>query len=138
MRFFLDNCLSPHQADALGALSLYDSPTHVVNHLKDVFVNRRNIPDEEWLPALSAQGEWIVVSGDLRIFKSRLLRKVWVDAKLTTFFLGKGWMNQQFWTQSWWMVRWWPEIIKVAGAVDAGSGFEVPAKPQGKFQQLRA
>jgi hypothetical protein len=34
----------------------------------------RNIPDEQWMPELSKQGDWVVVSGDTRIFKSPLLR----------------------------------------------------------------
>lgn len=92
MKFFLDNCLSPHHATALHALSAHDECE--VRHLAEVF-DKRNTPDEEWLPELSRQGGWIVVSGDLRIFKSPQLRQVWVESKLTAFFLGKGWMNQR-------------------------------------------
>ena len=132
MNFFLDNCLSPHQAKALNALSEMDG--HKVVHLKEEFA--RNTPDEVWIPALAKQGEWVIVSGDMRIFKSRLLRQVWRDAKLTTFFLGKGWMNQGFWDQAWWLVRWWPRILQQAELVERGAGFEVPAKPQGKLTSL--
>jgi hypothetical protein len=93
VRFFLDNCLSPYQARALNSLSETDG--HKVVHLMEEFP--RNTPDEVWIPRLAAKGEWIIVSGDMRIFKSRLLRQVWMEARLTTFFLGKGWMNQVFW-----------------------------------------
>jgi PIN domain-containing protein len=132
LRLFLDNCLSPHQAKALDALSETDG--HKVVHLKEKFA--RNTPDEVWIPQLASQGEWVIVSGDMRIFKSRLLRQVWRDAKLTTFFLGKGWMNQAFWDQAWWLVRWWPRILQQAEVAGQGTGFEVPAKPQGKLTPL--
>ena len=134
MRFFLDNCLSPHHAIALHALSVHDQCE--VRHLAEVF-EKRNTPDEERLPKLSEQGGWVVVSGDLRILKSPQLRQVWIESKLTAFFLGKGWMNQRFWTQAWWLVRWWPQIVNQASLVVPGSGFEVPAKPSGKFTPLR-
>lgn len=73
----------------------------------------------------------------MRIFKSRQLKQVWLDARLTTFFLGKGWMNQTFWEQAWWLVRWWPSILREAKLVKRGTGFEVPAKPHGKLVLLR-
>lgn len=134
MRFFLDNCLSPQYAKALDALSEPDG--HEVRHLRDLF-EPRNIADEEWLSALSRKGDWVVVSGDMRIFKSPQLRQIWIDSRLTTFFLGRGWMNQSFWEQSWWLVRWWPHILDQAALVVRGTGFEVPAKPSGKFRTLR-
>jgi hypothetical protein len=133
LRFFLDNCLSPHYAKALDSLSL--SEKCPVFHLSNVF-NARNIPDEQWLPELSKQGDWVIVSGDMRIFKSPLLRQIWIESRMTTFFLGKGWMNQSFWEQAWWLVRWWPHIIEQAKLMEAGTGFEIPAKSQGKFKLL--
>lgn len=133
MRFFLDNCLSPRHAKALDSLSLSEGCS--VSHLSDVF-STRNIPDEQWLPDLSKQGDWVVVSGDMRIFKSPHLRQIWVESRMTTFFLGKGWMNQVFWEQAWWLVRWWPKIISQARFVDVGTGFEIPARSHGTFKLL--
>jgi hypothetical protein len=133
VRFFLDNCLSPVQAKALHVLS--EPEGHLVRHLSEEF-EERNTADEVWLPALSKQGDWVVVSGDLRIFKSPQLRKVWTESKLTTFFLGKGWTNQRFWEQAWWLVRWWPLIVEQSGLVVPGTGFVIPAKSAGKFKPL--
>lgn len=134
MKFFLDNCLSPYQARALH--SLCEMEGHEVVHLMEEFP-RRDVPDDVWLPELARRGDWIVVSGDMRIFKSRQLKQVWLDARLTTFFLGKGWMNQAFWEQAWWLVRWWPHILRQARLVERGTTVEVPAKPHGKFVLLR-
>lgn len=132
MRFFLDNCLSPRQAQALHALS--DIEGHDVAHLRDRFPPAT--PDEEWLAALSHDGPWVVISGDMRIFKLPQLREVWRQAKLTTFFLKKGWMHQPFWDQTWWLVRWWPKLMQAADLVEQGTGFVVPAKPTGKLERL--
>jgi hypothetical protein len=106
-----------------------------VSHLSDVFT-RRNTPDEEWLAELSVQGNWVVVSGDMRIFKSPHRKQIWLESKLTAFFLAKGWMNQEFWTQAWWLVRWWPQVIEQARLMESGTGFEIPAKSHGKFRLL--
>jgi hypothetical protein len=130
VRFFLDNNLCPAFAPALTSLSKQEGCEVV--HLSEKFP--RNIKDEDWLPALSREGGWVVVSGDLRIFKLPHLRAAWVNSKLTTFFLAKGWMNKPLWDQAWWLVRWWPDIMKQASLVTAGYGFEVPAKPVGKLK----
>ena len=37
------------------------------------------------IPALAGRGPWVIISGDTRIFRSRHLREVWQQAKLTTF-----------------------------------------------------
>lgn len=132
MRFFLDNNLSPAFAKALTELSHQEK--HTVTHLRDKFPP--STPDQVWLPALSAEGDWVVVCGDLRIFKSPHLRTIWIDSRLTTFFLASGWMHQKLWDQAWWLVRWWPSIMSQAALVPAGYAFEVPAKPAGKLRPL--
>jgi PIN domain-containing protein len=130
VKFFIDNNLCPAFAPALTSLSAQEGCT--VTHLSERF--KRNIKDEEWLPILSSEGDWVVVSGDLRIFKLPHLRAIWIGSKLTTFFLAKGWTNKPFWEQAWWLVRWWPAIMKQAELVTPGFGFEVPAKPIGKLR----
>lgn len=129
MRFFLDNNLSPRYATALS--DLFDCS---VTHLSSKFP--RSTPDEEWLPALSSEGDWVVVSGDRRIYKSPHLRQVWIASKLTTFFLGSGWLHQRLDEQAWWLVRWWPKIVTQAEQIQPGTGFQIPAKPSGKFKLL--
>ena len=133
MRFILDNNLSPIHALALNALSSREGCE--VHHISEVFP-RRDIPDENWLPALSHQGDWVVVSADMNIFKSPHLRQVWIESKLTTFFLHKGWLHQKFWDQAWWFTRWWPTFIEQARIMEAGTAFEVPSKSQGKLRLL--
>ena len=58
-------------------------------------------PDHEWLRDLSQEREWVVISGDVRIYKTPQLQKVWRSAQLTTFFLQPAWERQKFWEQAW-------------------------------------
>ena len=132
MRFFLDNCLSPAFADALHGLSERDG--HEVTHLRRKF--DAGAKDEMWLAALGVEGDWIVVSGDHRIVKKPHLRKVWLEAKLTTFFMVDSFQNLKFWLQIRHLVRWWPDIVEVAGRVAPGAGFTVPLRSS-RMEQVR-
>lgn len=127
MKFILDNNLSPVHAQALDPYSRAEGCE--VHHLRDKFDQSGDErKDEYWLPALSKEGGWIVVSGDIRIFKNPQLRKVWIDSKLTTFFLAKGWTNIEPWDQGWRLMRWWPQIIAAARLAQAEARFEVPVR----------
>lgn len=65
MRVLVDNNISPKIARALNELF---SPIHEVVALRDKFST--NTPDEEWITALSADGHWVVISGDRRITRN--------------------------------------------------------------------
>lgn len=134
MRFLLDNNLSPRLAEALRALAAPDGDE--VYHLKERFP--RNAKDVEWIGKLGAEGDWIVISGDLRIWKTKHEREALRKAKITTFFLGKSWRNWKFWDMAWRLVRWWPFISAQARMVQPGAIFEIPLNVgrQGKFKQI--
>lgn len=132
MRFFLDHCISHRLAPSLSALSELDG--HEVVALKTKFP--ADAPDEEWLLGLAAEGEWVVVSGDSRIYRNAQRRKVWQQARLTTFFWQPAWVHQSYWDKAWRMVRWWPEITHMASYVARGSGFSVPYSISGKLKPI--
>jgi hypothetical protein len=124
VKFFVDNCLAPAFARALGALSEPDG--HQVIHLSEKFP--RNVPDATWIKALAHEGDWIIISGDLRITRNAHERAAWNESKLLAFFLAKGWMNIEFWDQASRLVHWWPRIVDQAGKVAPPGGFIVPFK----------
>lgn len=134
MRFFLDNNLALQHADALHAYSVAEG--HAVVPLRAMFPP--NVKDQQWLSSLARESGWIVVSGDLRIFKSPQLKEVWSRSGLTTFFLASGWINLRVWEQAWRLVRWWPQVIQAAALVDAGARFVIPLRwGPGKLKALR-
>jgi PIN domain-containing protein len=123
LRFFFDNTLALAHARAFKALCEADE--HKIVHLRERF-EKENIPDEEWIPAIAADGEWIVITGDTNIYKNPHRRRVWLAARLTTFFLADGFQNLKFWLQMRYLVKWWPDFETVAQRVTRGSAFKVP------------
>jgi hypothetical protein len=132
LKFFFDNNLPPHLAAAISALSKPEG--HAVVHLRDKF--DPSVRDVDWIRALAAEKDWVIVSGDYQISRKEHEKQAWRESGLTAFFLVKGWTNFSFWDQSYRLVRWWPRIIEQARLVQAGAGFEVPINATSKFKQI--
>jgi PIN like domain len=58
---------------------------HEVIHIKDKF-GRGDLPDEEWIRALGAEGKWSILSGDTNIAKKRPSREILLSNNLVGFF----------------------------------------------------
>ena len=122
MRFFIDNCISVNLAEGIKAM---ESPRGiVVEHLTEYF--EEGTPDTEWIPVLAADGDWVVVSGDPKITRSKAERAVWMESGLTGFFFANRLSEKRFWVQAGILVHWWPIIVDTARAAPSGSGFLVP------------
>lgn len=80
--YFFDHNLSPALAEALQPLFRDE---HAIIALKHKF--NRTISDVDWIRALHAEGHWIVISGDLRITKTKAERSVFQASNLTGFFM---------------------------------------------------
>lgn len=122
MRFFFDNCMSRHHV--LGMRGFAERDRHVIAHLRDMFVD--NTPDIEWLQALASEGDWVVVSGDLRIARNPIERATWRESHLTAFFFVPPWGTDNYWKQSTSLVSWWPRIVRQALLTPTGHGFSLP------------
>ena len=129
MKFFIDNNLPPAWAKALDALD----DTHTVTHLRDKFPP--DVTDIDWIQALSGEGGWYIISGDMRISRNQHEREAWLRSGLVGFFLGKSWRSVKYWDQTWRFVRWWPNIVQQAELVTPPAAFEIPFG-WGKFRQI--
>ena len=127
MRFFFDHCISPKLARALHALI---EPEHEVVHLRDrwTVADHTTVEDTDWIRQLANEGDWIIVSGDLRIRTRPLEREVWQRAGLTTFFLADGFPKVDAWEQVRWMIDKWPQIVDASKRFTKGSAFRVPKR----------
>ena len=67
MKVLIDENLPPALAKALHALFSGD---HEVIHLRARF--GPGVSDREWIEELSAEGRWVVISGDRRITRNRV------------------------------------------------------------------
>ncbi len=124
MNYFFDNNLPPSLARALNFLSNRDGDTVVP--LVDKF--ERSISDIDWISALNHEGNWVVISGDMRIMKNPHEKAAWVESGLTIFFLAKAWMHISYWEKAWKIVKWWPEITSQSKRIESGTSFIVPIK----------
>jgi len=82
LKLFVDNNLPP--ALARGLHALFDGDHDVISH-RDKF-GLTHVKDEEWIPALGAEGGWVVLSGDLNIPRKRPTRDIFLQAGLVGFF----------------------------------------------------
>lgn len=123
MKFFFDNNLSPHIAHAVRELSCGQSGVDVVLHLRDRFAG--NMDDLVWVPALTADGPWVVVSVDQFKKRGGAEREALRRSGHMVFLLEPQWLKQTFWLQAERMVRWWPQIVNQA-SIASGGAFIVP------------
>lgn len=82
MKFLFDNQISYRLAEAIDKLADVDGDR--VFPLRAKFP--QNTDDLKWINDLASEGDWIIVSGDCRIRSKPAERKVFLNAKLTTFF----------------------------------------------------
>lgn len=122
MKFFLDACIAPRLARALATIA--EPQKLPIVHLSEKF-DRSDIEDPEWIRALASEGDWIIVSGDTRISRSRAERAAWHESRLTAFFLDDGWASRGIWAQSAELIRWWPALVLEAQKAEPGSGYKL-------------
>ena len=132
MKFLLDHNLPPELARALHSLSEHKS--HQVTALRDRFPV--DATDETWLGELAREKNWAVVTGDTRIRRNKAEQRAWLEAKVTIFFLQKGWSSLVYWDKAAKLVGWWRIIMKTTEHMAAGAGFLVPVKGK-KLEQVQ-
>ncbi len=123
LNFFFDNCVAPAIAKAMRELCV--DRGHSVEYLRNMF--DASTADVEWLGTLGAQGNWIVVSADVRITKRNSPeRAAWKQSGLTAFFFHERFPEEGFWNQVHTVVRRWPDIQAQAKRTPTAKGFLVP------------
>jgi hypothetical protein len=81
--------------------------------------------DIDWISALQQDGDWMILSGDLRIVRLPQELQAWKESGLTAFFLAKGWGQLTFWDKAWRLVKQWPAILRTAETFKRGTGILV-------------
>lgn len=83
--------------------------------------------DVVWLETLGTEGEWIIISADVRITKRNSPeRAAWRASGLTAFFFHERFAEDGFWNQVHTVVRRWPDIQAQARRTPRAKGFLVP------------
>ena len=126
MKFFFDNCISYRIADALAALE--DRDGHTIISLRQKFPE--DCPDEVWIPELGRERDWVVISGDRRIYTNPQRRLVWTAARITTFFQEPAWLSRSFTERqkAAKLLAVWGKVVEIAEGVPPGTAFSLPIK----------
>ena len=134
MKFLLDNNLPLPLARALNELSNREG--HTVVHLSEKFPP--GTPDLEWVTALKAEGDWVIISQD-QFNKNNLEKEAFRRAGLVVFCLARQWRKFTYWDKAHQMVRWWPAIMDQSQRWVGGAAFRVPWRyqPPGRFEQIK-
>lgn len=130
MKLFVDNNLPPVLARGLGAL--FTGEHEVICH-RDKF-GRAHVQDEEWIPALGDEGDWVILSGDLSIPKKRPTRELFLRAGLVGFFPRKAVMELPLYRKASRVLYVWQAMDDLARAVRPGV-FELQIRGE-KFSSL--
>lgn len=120
MRLLVDNNLAPRLADGLAGLF---KNLHHIEHIKAKF-GTGDLPDEEWIERLGAEGGWCVLSGDIRIAKKPPSRELFLRSKLVGFFPLKAVLDLPVHRQAARILTLWNTMETVSNNVASGC-FEV-------------
>ena len=124
MKVLIDENLPPALAKALHALFNGD---HQMVHLRARF--GPSVKDREWIEKLSAEGRWIVISGDRRITpRNRVEYAAFRNSRLVGFFLSKGLYKAPLVRQMEPILALWGAIETQSGIVAGGAMFLLPMK----------
>ncbi|MCX5496347.1 hypothetical protein OSH11_16690 [Kaistia dalseonensis] len=121
MKVLLDENLSPALAKALDALF---AGRHEIRHLREKF--GPSVADVTWINELSADGRWIVISGDRKITRNRAEYHTFRNSQLIGFFLSSGLHKAKVTKQMERILALWDAIEAQAGLVQGGAMFELP------------
>jgi hypothetical protein len=130
LKLFVDNNLPPDLARGLHAL--FGGDHEVICH-RDKF-GLSHIADEEWIPALGVEGNWVVLSGDLNIARKRPSRELFLRSGLVGFFPRSGVMTLPLPKKAARVLYLWDHMERLSNSVRPGL-FELQLRGE-KFSQL--
>ncbi|MDO1581509.1 hypothetical protein [Rhizobium oryzicola] len=121
MKVLVDENLPPALARSLNALF---AGKHEIRHLRELY--GPSVKDIQWIGELSADGRWIVISGDRRITRNKAEYHAFRSSNLVGFFLSKGLMKSTILKQMERLCALWLSIETQASIVQGGAMFELP------------
>ncbi|MGU3664768.1 hypothetical protein ACLBX9_11330 [Methylobacterium sp. A49B] len=121
MKIVVDENLPPALARALAALF---AGTHEIVHIRDRY--GPGVTDLQWIPELSREGSWVVISWDRRIRRNKAEFNAFRASRLIGFFLSAGLYKAPLVKQAERILALWSGIETFAERARPGSMFELP------------
>lgn len=130
MKLLLDHNLSPRIARALAALF----SDHQIYALRERF--SVNATDIEWISALDRDGDWAVLTRDLRIRTRPHERMAMDQSRIVFFFLGGAWRKIGVEECAARLIRLIPKMAAQCDLAERGR-FELPLNAGSKLRPYR-
>ncbi|PVE53985.1 MULTISPECIES: DUF5615 family PIN-like protein [Rhizobium/Agrobacterium group] len=121
MRVLIDENLPPALARSLSALF---AGKHDIVHVRERY--GPGVTDLQWINELSAEGKWIIISGDRRITRNKAEYNAFRASNLVGFFLSKGLYKSPLIKQMERLLALWHTIEAQTALVQGGAMFELP------------
>jgi hypothetical protein len=121
LKVLIDENLPPRLARSLNALF---AEKHEVIHIRERYGS--GVKDLQWITDLSAEGRWIVISGDRRITRNKAEYNAFRSSNLVGFFLSKGLYKSPLIKQMERILALWLTIEAQSTLVQGGAMFELP------------
>ncbi|MEN0115358.1 MAG: DUF5615 family PIN-like protein [Agrobacterium cavarae] len=121
MRVLIDENLPPALARSLSALF---AGKHEIVHVRERY--GPGVTDLQWISELSAEGKWIIISGDRRITRNKAEYNAFRASNLVGFFLSKGLYKSPLIKQMERLLALWHTIEAQTALVQGGAMFELP------------
>lgn len=129
MKVAVDENLPPKLARSLAALF---EGEHKIIHIREKY---KGFDDQDWIIELSKEGNWIVISGDIKISKKKAQIAAFRSSKLIGFFICPALMKLKITKQMQRILALWEDIENLQNTVRVGSMFELPMS--GKVRPLK-
>jgi hypothetical protein len=130
LKVLIDENLPPALARSLNALFV---GKHEIVHVRERY--GPGVKDLQWITELSAEGRWIIVSGDRRITRNKAEYNAFRASNLVGFFLSKGLYKSPLIKQMERLLALWPTIEAQSALVQGGAMFELPVS-SARLKQL--
>ncbi|UHS64210.1 hypothetical protein HRR99_22135 [Agrobacterium vaccinii] len=121
MKVLVDENLPPALARSLDALF---NGKHDIIHVRERY--GPGVTDLQWIRELSAEGRWVVLSGDRRITRNKAEYNAFRASHLVGFFLSKGLYKSPLVKQMERILALWQKIEAQSELVQGGAMFELP------------
>jgi PIN like domain len=116
LKLLVDENLPPVIARSLQALFL---GMHEIIALRDKF-NAPNVTDLEWIKALGSEGNWAVLTADVRIAKNKVERDAFLSNSIVGFVMAPAVRKRPLTQQMARILTIWPDIEKQSQMVSNG------------------
>ncbi len=132
MKVLVDENLPPALARSLDALF---AGQHEIVHLRARY--GPGVKDVQWIGELSAEGRWIVISGDRRIAHNKAEYNAFRSSRLIGFFLSAGLNKAPLVKKMERLLALWSSIETLEQRMEGGAMFEIPMTTM-RVRQLKS